>query len=411
MNAKQLRTWYKIGFALASASLFGLLACLTLVALPASAADGAPTWRQDSSPPAQPAVASVFTVTGVVQDQDGNGVEDVQVFAYSGAGSVETHTNDTGHFTLTLTTGIFYDIVFNPPPGSDLASGFKRGVREEQFLTVILPPGHAISGTVYRDATKTTSVANVAIFAFNTRTSDGFGLRPSGDDGTYQVSLKEAPWGLTFTPPPFMDLGPTRTETISLTGDIIKDIILQPGFTVYGQVTTSNGAGQANVDIYAQDSSRPHGYGFSSTDADGYYTGTLPAGTYDIQFYAPPSLGLGSTVITDVAGPPDIQRNLTLPAGYTVSGTVKCGGGLANAFVSAAPQPPPYAGFFGDWGRFAGADGFYAVALQTGVYTFTVSPPGGSSLPQLIVPSVGVKQDMTLNFDYYCIFLPIILKQ
>ena len=85
-------------------------------------------------------------------------------------------------------------------------------------------------------------------------------------------------------------------------------------------------------------------------------------------------------------------------------------GGLANAFVSAAPQPPPSAGFFGDWGRFAGADGFYALALQPGIYSFTVSPPGEIPLPKIILPIVDVTQDLALDFDYHCLFLPIVLR-
>jgi hypothetical protein len=410
MNEKQLITWCRIALALASACLLGLLAYVTLMAWPALAANESPNWSEGGLPLAPLADTSVFTVTGIVENQAETGIGGVQVFAFSGAVSVETFTNSSGHFTLTLTAGNFYDIVFNPPAGTNLASQLQRGIHQERFLSVILPPGHAISGTVYSDAAKTRTVANVAIFAFNQVTFDGFGLPPSRGDGTYQISLEEASWELTFAPPPFIGLGPTRTATISLTEDMTRDIILQPGFTVYGQVITSGGGGQANVEIYAQDPSQPYGYGFSPTDADGFYTGTLPAGTFDIQFHAPPFLGLGSTVVSDVVGPPDVELNLTLPAGHTVSGTVTCGGGLANAFVSAAPKPPPSAGFFGDWGRFAGADGFYALALQPGVYTFTVSPPGGSSLPQLIRPMVEVKQDFTLNFDYLCLFLPVIFK-
>jgi hypothetical protein len=114
--------------------------------------------------------------------------------------------------------------------------------------------------------------------------------------------------------------------------------------------------------------------------------------------------------MTNVVGPPDVERNLTLPTGWTVSGTVRCGSGLANAFVEAQPHPPLSAGRFSGWGRSAGADGFYALALQSGVYTFVVSPPGDSSLPQRIIPMVVVTQDLTLNFDYHCICLPIIIK-
>jgi hypothetical protein len=81
---------------------------------------------------------------------------------------------------------------------------------------------------------------------------------------------------------------------------------------------------------------------------------------------------------------------------------------VANAYIEAAPQPPLSAGRIGGWGRFAGSDGFYALALQPGTYTFTVSLPG--DILQRIIPKVTVTQDLTLDFDYYCIYVPIILK-
>jgi hypothetical protein len=335
----------------------------------------------------------MFTITGGVVDQNGTPVEDVQVFAFSGASQFSTDTQSSGQFTLTLGMGT-YDVVFNPPPSTGLASQSRRGIHEAQIFNVILPPGHAISGVVYSDATKLNPVGKVAIFAFNKNTFDGFGLPPSQANGVYQISLEASTWELTFTPPPFMGLGPTQT-TIILTQDVIQDIVLQPGFTVYGQVMTSSGGGQVGVEIFAQDPAQPNGYGFTPTEQAGVYTGTLPLGTFDILFFAPPFLGLGSTVITNVSGSPDMLLHLALPVGYTISGTIRCGNGLANAFVFAAPQPPISAGYFGGWGRFAGVDGFYALALQPGVYTLTVSPPSGSNLPVRIIPEITVQQDLT----------------
>jgi hypothetical protein len=205
-----------------------------------------------------------------------------------------------------------------------------------------------------------------------------------------------------------MSLGPTHTAVI-LTADITRDIILQPGFTVFGTATRSSGGSQPNVEIFALDPSQSSGYGFAPTDPAGSYTGTLPAGTFDIQFIPPPFSGQGSTVITDVSGPPDVPLNVMLPAGHTVSGTIRCGSGLANTFVQAAPQPPIPGDDIGGWGQFAGSDGFFALTLQQGVYNFTFDPPDSTSLPRRLVPMVVVTQDLSLNFDY-CTFLPLIFR-
>jgi hypothetical protein len=406
MKANQLRAWHKVTVSLVLAFLLGWLAMLTLMILPATAAPKFSSWSQTSFLATPLAATGVFTVTGSVVDQNGAPVEGVQVFAYNAVASVGTVTNSSGYYTLTLNAENFYDIVFNPPLGTGLAPKVERGIHAGQSvpLNVILLPGYSVSGTVY-NATQSNVVSNVAIYAFSQDTYQGFGLPPTTVSGTYQISLSTGTWTLTFTPPPFSGLGPTQT-TVILTNDLSLDIILPLGFTVRGQVK-GNGRDQPKVEIFAQDPPKG-GFGFSPTDLSGRYTGTLPAGNFDILFFAPPFSGFGSTVMTNVIGPPDAERNLTLPTGWTVSGTVGCGGGLANSFVEAQPYPPLSAGRFSGWGRSAGADGFYALALQSGVYTIVVSPPG--SFAQRIVPMVVVTQDLTLNFDYDCVFLPIIRK-
>jgi hypothetical protein len=408
MKANKRTGWRGIALSLALASLVGILVYVTLAGLSTAAANGFPNQSNGGPPSTLLTDADVFTVTGTVSDQEGTPVPSVQVFAFSGALSTDTHTDNSGQYTVTLSTGT-YDFIFNPPLETGLASQAMRGIRGTRVLNVTLPPGHAISGTVYSDATKLHPVANVAIFAFNTDTFDSLGLPHNQDDGTYHISLEEGSWKLTFTPPHFTGLGPTQT-TISLVGDVTQDVILPSGFTIHGRVMANGGRGQANVEVFAQDPSQLIGCGFTPSGLSGSYTGTLPAGTFDILFFAPPFLGLGSTVITDITGPPDVRLDLTLPAGHTVSGTVRLhGDGVANAFVHAALYPPIPGDDIGGWGRFAGADGFYALALQPGIYTFTVSSPG-NLLPDRVVPMVKVQRDLTRDFDYYPIFLPFVVR-
>jgi hypothetical protein len=410
MERLQKRAWIRTFLSAALAALFGALTHGALTAWPAIAASGFPNCDGGGAPSMPPLSADVFTVTGIVRDAGDTPVECVQAFAFSGAVQVYTYTNSAGRFTLTLDLGVFYDLVLNPPIGLGLASQSERGIHDSQDLSVTLPPGHSISGTVYRDEAKTNPVANTAIFAFNTDTFGGFGLPPTQSTGNYQISLEEGHWELTFTPPPFASLGPTRTAAISLTADTTTDIILPAGFTVHGRVITSSGESQSNVEIFAQDPSQaPIGYGFTPSGQGGAFTGSLPLGNFDVQFLAPPFLELGSTVITNVMGPGDVRLTVTLPAGHTASGWVTCGAGVANAFVHAAPEIPIPGDDINGYGRFAGSDGFYALALVSGTYTFTVAPPAGSLLPGREVPSVVVTQNVTLNFDL-CTFLPIVAR-
>ena len=407
MNENHDSAWYRLTLSVVFA--FVLVAFIQTALITLSPAAAGHVAEASTSTLSIVRNTAVFTITGTICQGNGQPVPYVQVFAFSGAGQAETITGSNGQYALTLTSGNSYDIVFNPPAGSNLASQARRGVSSTATLDVTLPPGHSIFGTVYRDATKTSPVANTAIFAFNRQTFEGFGLPPSKANGTYQISLEEGDWELTFTPPPFAQLGPTHSTVLTLSTDISKDIILQPGFTVYGKVDDGTGTGVSSVEIFALSLSQAAGFGFSPTGASGLYTGTLPSGIFDILFLAPPFRGLGSTVVTNVNGPPDIQHDLTLPAGYTVSGTVGCGGGLANAFVTAAPQPPLSAGIAGRWGKFADANGFYALALQPGTYTFTVTPPG-ATLNEIVLPMVAVNTDLTIDFPYPCTFLPAIFR-
>jgi hypothetical protein len=201
-----------------------------------------------------------------------------------------------------------------------------------------------------------------------------------------------------------------QTTILNLTADTTKDIVLVPGFTLFSQVVAMrNGIPTAvpNVEIFARDPAQAAGVGFSPTDASGVYTGTLPVGTFDVLYHAPPFSRLGSTVITAVNGPPDRHRNVTLPAGFTLSGSIRCGIGVANAFVLARPDPPLSAGSFDGWGRFAGTDGTYGLALQPGTYTIVVSTPAAHQLPGRVIPSVDIRSDRILDIGLCNTFLPL----
>jgi hypothetical protein len=389
--------------------IFGLLVYTALIVGPTSAIGRAALGRGAAASPPRLATSQVFTISGIVRDTHDAPVQNIQVFAFSGAIQANTLTNSAGRFMLQLDPGS-YDVVFNPPVGSKLASRSVRGIRSTQDLTIILPPGHAISGTVYRDMQTRLPVPNTAIFAFNRTAFHGFGLPPSDAAGAYHIALEAGDWDLTFTPPPFLGLGPVQTTVLGLAADKTKDIFLVPGFTLFGKVvTTRNGApsGIPNVEIFARDPAQASGIGFSPTNASGVYTGTLPVGTFDVLFHAPPFSEFGSSVLTAVNGPPDRQRNVTLPPGYTLSGSIRCGSGVANAFVLARPDSPLSAGSFDGWGRFAGTDGTYGLALQPGTYTIVVSTPAAHQLPGRVIPSVDIRSDRILDIGLCNTFLPL----
>ena len=157
----------------------------------------------------------------------------------------------------------------------------------------------------------------------------------------------------------------------------------------------------------------PNGYGFTPSDGNGQYTGTLPSGSYEILIIPPPFQGFGAAVITNVVGPPSHERPVTLPAGYTLSGTVfadDCVTPAANAFVSAEPHLPIF-GQFGSVGKFSGEDGRYALPLPSGNYTITVNAPPGLMLPSATYAITLTEDTVHDLYVPFCeLYLPIILK-
>ena len=348
-----------------------------------------------------------FTVSGTVTCEVTGPISDVDAFVWNrdkGSGFVGDTTDSSGYYSVTLEGGN-YDLIFNPPCGSGCASQSLKGITgpSDQTRNVTLTLGHSVSGTVFA-TDGTTPVGNVAICAFNHDTANGFGLPPTDADGHYCIGLVEGPYDLSFTPPPCLGLGP-KTEVITVTQDITRDVVLTSGFTVAGCITDGAGNPVPGVQIYAYDPAI-RGFGFTPSDESGCYTGTLPLGTFDIQFIPPAGRGLGSITVIDVvsetAGCPSTSLPITLPAGSTISGGVTClGEPVKNAYVYADPvgEPAPGDDLVG-WGLYTVDDGSYELPLVSGTYRLEFIPPSAARLNAKAFTTVELITDTVLNVDF-----------
>ena len=360
-----------------------------------------------------------FTISGTVTCEGTGPISDVEVFVWNrekGSGAVSDTTNVSGYYSVILDDGN-YDLIFNPPCGSECASKAHKGITGPPDLTLntVLSPGHSVSGTVYA-TDGNTPVADVSIYAFNHDTADGFGLPLTDDDGHYCIGLVDGPYNLAFTPPPCRGLGPTTTVT-SVTQDVTHDVTLPPGFTVAGCITDGIGSPVPGVQIYARECCTCTGYGFSPSSANGYYTGTLPLGTFGIQFLPPAGRGLGPTTITDVisttAGCPNTGLDVTLPEGFTVSGQVTCQREpVKNVFVYADPVGPSPDGYCLDGvGVYTMDDGSYRLPVVSDTYDIKFDPPQATGLNELVITGLQIITDTILDIDL-CprVLLPIIVN-
>jgi hypothetical protein len=365
---------------------------------------------------------STFTISGtVISSEDGSGIGGVDVFPWNrdegpSTSTVSATTLASGTYSLTLEAGN-YDLIFNPPCGSGFASQSHKGITgpPDVTLTVPLTVGYAISGTVYAIGTLS-PVSNTAIYAFNHDTADGFGLPPTDANGHYCIGLIGGPYDLGFTPPACLGLGP-ETVSITVTHDMITDVILPPGFTVAGRITDRAGEPVSGVQIYARECYTTTGYGFSPSNQNGYYTGTLPLGTFGIQFLPPADPpGLGPKTVTDVvsttAGCPNTRLDVTLPDGFTISGQVTCQAEpVKNVFVYADPVgPSPDCYGLDGVGVYTVDDGSYGLPVVPGTYDIKFIPPTATGFDELVITDFQVITDTVLNANFCPLFLPLVFK-
>lgn len=359
-----------------------------------------------------------FTVSGTVTCTATGVISAIEVFVWNrdqGIGFVGDITDSSGTYSITLEVGN-YDLIFNPPCGSGCASHGFKGITgpSDQTVDVTLTLGYSVSGTIFA-VNGTTPVSTVAIYAFNHDTADGFGLPPTDANGQYCVGLVRGPYDLGFTPPPCRGLGP-KTEVITVTQDMTRDIVLPPGFTVAGRVTDEADGPVSGTQIYARQCYTWTGYGFSPSNADGCYTGTLPLGTFGIQFLPPASRGLGPKTVTDVisatANCPNTNLGVTLPAGFTVSGQVTCQEEpVKNVFVFADPaSPSPDCYGLDGVGVYTVDDGSYGLPVVSGTYDIKFEPPQATGFNTVIITGMQVITDKVLNVNHCPLFLPIFMK-
>lgn len=362
--------------------------------------------------------ASVITLAGTITRQvDEMPVDNVQVFVFDTTlGDGQSCASDgSGRYTVTMDAAHTYNVTYNPPAGSGLASQARNGIAGAGLITrnVALTTGFTISGATHR-LTDSTTIGAVDIFAQNVQTGIGFGLPPSQPGGSYQINLEPGTWDLVFTPPPFQGLGPTQSLSIPLTADLVVDAWLPTGTTIFGQIKSPTGEEVAGAALFALVSNtlanEVQGFGFPVSTASGHYTGTLPLGKFDLQVLPPLDQGLGAVVITDQM-PAGLTHELpiTLPAGVTISGTTSCETPLEGVFVFADPEPSIPGDDIGGWGQFSDSQGHFGLALVTDTYRLEFKPPEVTGLPKREFMA-DIQEDRFWIIDFCPIYLPIIRK-
>ena len=183
------------------------------------------------------------------------------------------------------------------------------------WLGIVAQPGEAqqtvtLSGRVTDAAGQAVPDAFVTLFRM-----PGYiwiGEPRTDENGAYRFSVPPGTYLLAVRP----QRGPLIAQRIALTlsASTTRDIVLETGVTLSGRVTGPDGQPVPWLGIWPGDVS------FGYTDASGYYSLGVPAGTYRI--YVEESDGLLDKTLEGVEVTQDTVLNISLEAGVVLEGTV-----------------------------------------------------------------------------------------
>jgi len=239
----------------------------------------------------------------------------------------------------------------------------------------VTAPGNAtyqVTGTILKSGgaplanVVVTAAGPVAVQTATTNASGVFTFTLA--NGTYGISPKLNGWGFTPT---------SRSVTVNGAGVSGVAFAAFPTYSIAGTVTY-NGTGLSGATVVAM------GGNFATTNSSGNYTiSGLPNGTYSVNagkagYYFTPCLTSKTISGANVTG-----VNFTGAVGYTISGTVTCGGvGLESVSLTS-----DYCAY---QGAVTATNGTYTTLPHpTGTYTLTPSLSGYVFTPPSQTVSVG----------------------
>ena len=235
------------------------------------------------------------------------------------------------------------------------------------WLGVIVQPAEAqqtvtLSGRVTTTADQAVRDAFVTLFRM-----PGYiwiGEPRTDENGAYSFSVSPGTYLLAVRP----QRGPLIAQRIALTlsTNTTRNIVLESGVTLSGRVTGSDGQPVPWLGIWPSDVS------FGYTDASGYYSLGVPAGTYRI--YVEESDDFLDQTLEGVEVTQDTVLNITLESGVLLEGTVVDDEGQPVPDAQVCARLPTERPWELTCSRTEPAGDFQLRVLPA-VYVLTVTPP------------------------------------
>ena len=351
-------------------------------------------------------IPKAVQLSGTVMTSEGVAIPEAYVSLRPSSGTgieYEDFTDENGYYEISLLAGI-YDLEVGSwhceDPEHIPCRFFYKLVEPHLFITEnterdIVVDVVKLSGIV-TDA-NAVPVPNVGLEA--DWSGPSYGRATSGEDGRYIMALIPGTYDIYIYPPEGSGFAHEVIGELDIPVDTTLDIILQEAIQLTGTVTTSEGVAIPEAYVRLRPSS---GTGLSysdSTDENGYYEISLPAGIYDLYLSKYGSADpenipsqFSQTIETSLSITENTERDIVVDE-------VK----LSGIVTDANAVPVPNVGLEADWsgpsyGRAtSGEDGRYIMALIPGTYDIYIYPPEGSGFAHEVIGELDIPVDTTLD--------------
>ncbi len=345
------------------------------------------------------AEAATRTITGVVRNESGSGVAnvDVDLIVFCSGQNVflvNDKTLSNGTFSIVVNEGT-YDVRFTPPSGGTLAASEIEDLVINQNLNLgvtTLHPGRLVSGAVRNglgfglagvDLDFIDAATGRKIYLPNDLTASGGGYSVRVLPGTYDVEFRPGATTAYLT-------GLRKGLIVSSDVSGLTDV-LRLGTKVTGTVKngSGNGVAGADLDLTSTCTGETIQTAHDNTDSSGNFTVYVPAGEYTAHVTPPRCTALGAAKVgaTMISSATSLGT-LTLPSGVVVTGRV--------LDSTALPVPAVDLDFFDSStgaSRATARDntdsaGNFTVYVAAGVYDVNFNPPASTDLLVTRIDSV-----------------------
>lgn len=315
--------------------------------------------------------AADATIKGKLVDGDGNGISGVWGFAFADAGGGGPMMGmglgapiQNGIFTIKAPAGTYNVGVEFPPESSGYTPASSTEVTltsgETESINITVRPNNRRIQVNFKDVSGNaiTTLSRAEIFADNGSGGHMFRMLYGSDlaSGSTTLSVSEGTWSIGYfidptennymSEPMSKDNGVIVTSANDASNPATLNITLRSSdSTIAGTVTGPTGTALAGVWV-STDNRKAAGFSAggpmfmtgSATDVDGHYSISIPAGTYKVSAFLPPSMGyinpdgVDTTASTGTTATVNLQFS---QSDGTITGSVYLSGAKKGAFVTA----------------------------------------------------------------------------